>query len=74
MMDVDGKEALFQKAELVLQDKAPLQPPTPPAAVGKTRTIDSHYADLATIVDRGSGVICIDSMPSQRICRSCPLR
>ena len=38
-----------------------------PAAVGKTSTTDESQADLANTVDEGTGVICVDSIPSQRI-------
>ena len=68
-MNKVNKEALFQEAALVLEEETPPQSPTHPAAAGKTPTTNDCQADLqlATTVEWGSGVICIDCMPSQRI-------
>ena len=51
---------------MVLEDETPSQSSTRPAAAGKTLTTADCQADLATAVDGGSGIICVD-MPSQRI-------
>ena len=62
-----NNEAFFQEAALILEKETPLQSPTHPTAVSKPPSTDNHLADMATTVDRGSGVLQIDSMPSQRI-------
>ena len=51
----------------LLEDDVPPNSATLPAAGGKTSTTDESQVDLATTVDGGTGVICIDSIPSQRI-------
>ena len=56
---------LFPEAAIVLKGETPPSSLTLPAALGKNPTTDDQV-DLATTVGRCSGLICTDSMPSQR--------
>ena len=67
IMSKFNQEAFFQDAALVPEEETPLQSPTHPAAISKLPSTGDHQADLATTVDGGSGVLQIDSTPSQRI-------
>ena len=56
MMNSSEKQALFEEAALVLEDRSPPDlSPTHHTAAGKNPTTDNCQAELATAVDGGKG-------------------